>query len=251
MEISPEVAFEAFFGGMSPSPAVPMTPIAGPSIGNDTVNVVDGDDTRDGAGRLSPLAGSPQPMEPQRKPRKRRKQIVPAEVSYTDVAANLQQPRGPVPAPPPFQPPAVEAPAVPQQPAVPSFPVPYGPGPMPTVPTVCGNIPGGYLLFVPANNTPMPQPPTPSVGTGMGFFAGQNPAPFSQGPAFPQTAAGPATTTSTAPQSNKRPFTFVDATVPENFMANPNNHGRWEVDASGRRRYLNAPRNKRPRTDKS
>lgn len=47
------------------------------------------------------------------------------------------------------------------------------------------------------------------------------------------------------PVSNKRVFSFINETAP-NFVANPNNHGRWKIDSKGNRQYLNAPPAKRP-----
>lgn len=61
------------------------------------------------------------------------------------------------------------------------------------------------------------------------------------------TTALPQTASQRAPASNKRAFEFVEPTVPEKFVANPNNHGRWEIDSVGNRKYLNAPKVKRPR----
>lgn len=50
--------------------------------------------------------------------------------------------------------------------------------------------------------------------------------------------------------SNKRAFEFVEPTVPGNaFAANPDNHGRFEYDRAGNRKYLNAPKVKRPCTN--
>jgi hypothetical protein len=51
------------------------------------------------------------------------------------------------------------------------------------------------------------------------------------------------------PVSNKRTFEFVEPEIPDNFVANPNNHGRWQYDRNGNRHYLNAPKTKRPRTN--
>ena len=42
--------------------------------------------------------------------------------------------------------------------------------------------------------------------------------------------------------AKKRAFEFVDPTVPQDFKANPNNHGRWQIDEAGNRHYLNAPK---------
>jgi hypothetical protein len=52
-----------------------------------------------------------------------------------------------------------------------------------------------------------------------------------------------------SPVSNKRTFEFVEPEVPENFVANPNNHGRWQYDRHGNRHYLNAPKTKRARAN--
>ncbi|KAJ5679424.1 hypothetical protein N7462_007668 [Penicillium macrosclerotiorum] len=49
------------------------------------------------------------------------------------------------------------------------------------------------------------------------------------------------------PAPPKRTFEFIDPTVPADFVANPNNHGRWQYDQNGNRHYLNAPKNKKPR----
>lgn len=67
-----------------------------------------------------------------------------------------------------------------------------------------------------------------------------------------QPFAAPATVTpspppkpSPEPVSNKRVFSFINETAPD-FVANPNNHGRWKIDSKGNRQYLNAPPAKRP-----
>ncbi|KAJ6084009.1 hypothetical protein N7486_010809 [Penicillium sp. IBT 16267x] len=69
-----------------------------------------------------------------------------------------------------------------------------------------------------------------------------------------QSFAAPASVTPSSPPkpspepvSNKRVFSFINETVPKNFVANPNNHGRWKIDQEGNRQYLNAPAAKRPR----
>ena len=56
----------------------------------------------------------------------------------------------------------------------------------------------------------------------------------------PQQQAPNPPTTQTA-----QTFSFVQPTVPTGFVANPNNHGRWEYDRAGNRRYLNAPKDKK------
>ncbi|KAJ5730001.1 uncharacterized protein N7483_004509 [Penicillium malachiteum] len=63
--------------------------------------------------------------------------------------------------------------------------------------------------------------------------------PYSGPRALPPQQAHP------QPAAPKRVFEFVNATVPEGFVANPNNHGRWQVDSNGKRQYLNAPAAKR------
>jgi hypothetical protein len=64
-------------------------------------------------------------------------------------------------------------------------------------------------------------------------------------PTFPM----PPQALQTPPVSNKRTFEFIEPEIPENFVANPNNHGRWQYDRNGNRHYLNAPKTKRPRTN--
>lgn len=51
-----------------------------------------------------------------------------------------------------------------------------------------------------------------------------------------------------SPVSNKREIHFLEPEMPQDFVANPNNHGRWDIDTNGNRYYLNAPRTKRRRT---
>jgi hypothetical protein len=49
--------------------------------------------------------------------------------------------------------------------------------------------------------------------------------------------------------SSKRSFEFVDKVVPESFVANPDNHGRWFVPDTKRKEkiYLNGPHSKKAR----
>lgn len=69
------------------------------------------------------------------------------------------------------------------------------------------------------------------------------------GPAPPTyPAPPPAPPRRASPVSNKREIHFLEPEVPRNFVANPNNHGRWDIDTNGNRYYLNAPRTKRRRT---
>lgn len=46
-------------------------------------------------------------------------------------------------------------------------------------------------------------------------------------------------------QQQQQQITFAPTTMPANFVPNPNNHGRWSIDESGKRHYLNGARNKR------
>lgn len=52
------------------------------------------------------------------------------------------------------------------------------------------------------------------------------------------------------PKLAKQTFEFLEPTVPVGFVANPNNHSRWEIDSAGKRHYMNAPKAKRQRTCK-
>lgn len=70
----------------------------------------------------------------------------------------------------------------------------------------------------------------------------------SMGHPLPPTYPMPPRALQPPPVSNKRTIEFVEPEVPENFVANPNNHGRWQFDRHGNRHYLNAPKTKRPRT---
>jgi hypothetical protein len=65
-------------------------------------------------------------------------------------------------------------------------------------------------------------------------------------PTYP--APPPAPPRRASPVSNKREIHFLEPEVPQNFVANPNNHGRWDIDTNGTRYYLNAPKTKRRRT---
>ncbi|KAF3389316.1 hypothetical protein F1880_004127 [Penicillium rolfsii] len=68
----------------------------------------------------------------------------------------------------------------------------------------------------------------------------------SMGPPMPPTYPTPPRPLP-PPVSNKRTFEFIEPEVPESFVANPDNHGRWQYDRQGNRHYLNAPKTKRPR----
>ncbi|KAJ5707033.1 hypothetical protein N7488_006834 [Penicillium malachiteum] len=78
---------------------------------------------------------------------------------------------------------------------------------------------------------PQPQQPQPQPQPYLGPRAVPQPVPSQ--PANPQ------------PTTPKRVFEFINTTVPRGFVANPNNHGRWQVDGNGQRHYLNAPAAKR------
>lgn len=69
------------------------------------------------------------------------------------------------------------------------------------------------------------------------------------GHSIPPTYPMPPRDIQAPPVSNKRTFEFVEPEVPGNFVANPNNHGRWQYDRHGNRHYLNAPKTKRARTN--
>ncbi|KAJ5168282.1 uncharacterized protein N7482_003876 [Penicillium canariense] len=61
-------------------------------------------------------------------------------------------------------------------------------------------------------------------------------------PTYPMPHPAPPPPASIPATSKKRAFEFIEPEMPSNFIANPNNHGRWEFDSSGKRRYLNAPK---------
>ncbi|OOQ90979.1 hypothetical protein PEBR_02006 [Penicillium brasilianum] len=65
---------------------------------------------------------------------------------------------------------------------------------------------------------------------------------------LPLTYPVPSPAPRQSPVSNKRTFDFVEPEIPENFVANPDNHGRWQYDRNGNRHYLNAPKTKITRT---
>ncbi|KAJ5779459.1 hypothetical protein N7457_007179 [Penicillium paradoxum] len=52
---------------------------------------------------------------------------------------------------------------------------------------------------------------------------------------------------SSSASSGKRKFEFVENVVPPNFVANPNNHARWDVGPAGERIYLNGRQAKKAR----
>ncbi|KAJ6014643.1 hypothetical protein N7540_009234 [Penicillium herquei] len=88
--------------------------------------------------------------------------------------------------------------------------------------------------YQPQNMPPMAQP-----------IYQQQPQPQPQQQPYIGPYAVPPQLEHPQPAAPKRVFEFVNTTVPEGFVANPNNHGRWQVDKNGRRQYLNAPAAKR------
>lgn len=92
----------------------------------------------------------------------------------------------------------------------------------------------------------------PSIQSASPSVAGylQNPAAaskpdYTSSLSFPQQDAS-----KPRPTGQKQKFEFVELTVPSDFVENPNNHGRWEIDSSGKRHYLNAPKDKRRKRQK-
>lgn len=69
-------------------------------------------------------------------------------------------------------------------------------------------------------------------------------------PGSPQQQSPPSATASRAstPPQNSLRFEHDELSMPSNFRANPNNHGRFRYHANGTREYLNAPSNRRRRT---
>lgn len=208
--------------------------------------------------------------EPPRKRRRNRKKlIVPAEICYADLIEAAPAP-GHLPFPRPHHR------TGPSQPTTTSaFYRPCGPSPMPMVPQICGQTTNGYFIFVPTSGTshmpqmaPSPTPwmdwdnlfshPAPTHTSVNGHKHHQHPQQQSRNdPVYPSPAESAAATPVIA-KSQPRPrpavapaqqqqFTFAPTTMPANFVANPNNHGRWSIDESGKRHYLNGARSKRPR----
>ena len=107
-------------------------------------------------------------------------------------------------------------------------------------------------------STPMPMPMpalSPAFGPGpLGMSVPMAPPQPQTGPAPASRCISSPNTTDPSQQKRKRPpetppsdsFVFCNQTAP-GFVANPNNHGRWEVDAQGHRLYLNGPMAKRCR----
>ncbi|KAJ5280983.1 hypothetical protein N7478_006355 [Penicillium angulare] len=95
------------------------------------------------------------------------------------------------------------------------------------------------LMYPPSAAPPFTQP---VYATAPIHPMGYNPYPYMM-PLYPVQMAPPMHRPQPRPQPTKPPkvFEFVNPTVPDKFVANPNNHARWEVDKDGSRHYLNAP----------
>ncbi|KAJ5086630.1 hypothetical protein NUU61_007937 [Penicillium alfredii] len=86
------------------------------------------------------------------------------------------------------------------------------------------------------------------------MFMASQPAMVSQYTMMPQFTGpfGPVSTpqlvppqpVSPQPAAAQQNLSWADPTVPKDFVANPNNHARWEYDGTGKRNYLNAAKNK-------
>lgn len=108
----------------------------------------------------------------------------------------------------------------------PSFPFPWGYQPVP-------------------QQQPLPTWPTPVAPTNPPAMA----PVVQQMPMHVSHASLPAMSPPVpAPSGTKRTFEFLDPEVPTGFKANPDNHGRFEYTADGRRVYLNGPEGKKLRT---
>lgn len=121
--------------------------------------------------------------------------------------------------------------------------------PQPPAQMIVGYYPVEYppevAMYRPMNypgHTPMQRP------IDLGQFYPQVMFYTPMGPSMPPTYPIPPPPRRASPVSNKRMFEFVEPEVPENFVANPNNHGRWQYDKNGNRHYLNAPKTKKPCT---
>ncbi|GAD99362.1 hypothetical protein TSTA_076430 [Paecilomyces variotii No. 5] len=215
-----------------------------------------------------PIAAEDQPADPEEPPRKRtrhrRKQIVPAGISYNELASSVATTE-PTPLPVPQQAPILDntvQTAVHSVPSGPFFNPDFGIGQLALALQNFGQTLMSYHNMGPNNSIPppvIPMPPalpTPCASELANFipistFPTQTSTasiPVSRAPPVPNQ---PNITTSSQPAAPSRPrpvqqFTFAETSVPESFVANPNNHGRWQIDASGRRHYLNGPKNKRP-----
>lgn len=208
---------------------------------------------------------------PRKRIRARRRQIVPAEISYSQLAGaapTQMPPRTPAPTPTttptrPLQGPSLADPqtaitSLPPTTAVsenasgqtyqPLFPQFHGQTmSVPLVPMgtdiIYQSVSLTALASVASRAHSIPSRPTSGE---MFSWQGQ----IQAAPAY-QPSAGIPGARPFAPQPSRpaRQFIFAENTVPSNFVANPNNHGRWLVDELGRRHYLNAPKNKRTRME--
>ncbi|KAL2001640.1 hypothetical protein VTN02DRAFT_1498 [Thermoascus thermophilus] len=188
---------------------------------------------------------------PRKRRRNRKKQIVPAEICYTDLI-------GAAPQRPSF--------SRPQRRMNPSPPTTsHGrprPSPTPLVPHVCGQTGNGYFIFVPTSGnmalSPMPwidwdnflAPPTvrhTSIKVHHNYHPQPQQQPSRNGPFYPPPVDPVRSDPRVPPtqQQQQQQITFAPATMPSNFVPNPNNHGRWSIDESGKRHYLNGAKNKR------
>ncbi|KAJ9232163.1 hypothetical protein DTO169E5_7634 [Paecilomyces variotii] len=221
----------------------------------------------------SPRATEGHPTDPEEPPRKRtrhrRKQIIPAGISYNELAGSVTTteptPSSPAPQQTPVHQNTVQA-AVHSVPSDPIFNPDFGISQLALALQSFGQTLMSYHNLGLNNSAPpqvIPLPlmlPTPCASQ----FANLVPnstfptqtsyasIPVSRRPPVPNRPVIDLTTTShsqSAARSRPRPvqqFTFAETSVPESFVANPNNHGRWQIDESGRRHYLNGPRNRRP-----
>ncbi|KAL1988259.1 hypothetical protein VTN96DRAFT_234 [Rasamsonia emersonii] len=208
---------------------------------------------------------------PRKRIRARRRQIVPAEISYSQLAgaAPTQMPprtSAPTPTPTPTRTRQGPSFADPQTAVIPLPPTtaasenPCGQTYQPLFPQFHGqtmSVPlvptGTNVLYESVSLTALASVTSrahfiPSRPTVEETFSWQG--QIQAAPAYPPPAATPSARPF-APQPSRpaRKFTFAENTVPSNFVPNPNNHGRWLVDELGRRHYLNAPKNKRPRME--
>lgn len=148
------------------------------------------------------------------------------------------------------------------------------PSPTPLVPHVCGQTGNGYFIFVPTSGTshmshmapsPMPwidwdnllAPPTvrhTSIKVHHNYQQQPQQQLSRNGPFYPPPVESVSAPVRSDPRSRavvpptqqqQQQITFAPTTMPANFVPNPNNHGRWSIDESGKRHYLNGARNKR------
>ncbi|OJJ49373.1 hypothetical protein ASPZODRAFT_140277 [Penicilliopsis zonata CBS 506.65] len=185
---------------------------------------------------------------PKRRKIIRKKQILPAEISYVDLAQRGHQ------FPPPSMP-VTDASSymMGNDSTIPDANADLDLNYIPAGPIVLGEYTGGYVIFVP---TKMPSSAGISAPAPQFINTGAN--PISQRPQWkPNMSASilgqarrsqPISMARSCPPNAapvKQHFTFMDSQVPTNFVPNPENHARWTIDNAGRRHYLNAPKNKR------